>query len=80
MRREQNLGSIERVIRILGGGAAAILGVIWFIAGPANVFIGLALLALTLIGLDFFVTGVTGYCPLYHWLGLSTARHKPHRT
>lgn len=79
MRHEQNLGAIERVIRIIGGGAAAIVGIALFIAGPANVFIGLALVALTLIGLDFLFTGVTGYCPLYHRLGISSARHTSRR-
>ena len=32
MRHEQNLGAIERVIRILGGGTAAIMGIALFIA------------------------------------------------
>jgi len=75
MRHEQNLVVIERVIRILCGCAAAIMGIALFIAGPANLFIGFALVALTLVGLDFFFTGVTGYCPLYHRLGISTTRH-----
>jgi len=30
--------------------------------------------ALIAQGVDFVVTGVRGYCPLYKWLGWSTAR------
>jgi len=75
MRHKPNVGGVERVIRILGGGTAILVGVTLFIAGPANVFVGLALVALTLVGLDFLITGVTGYCPLYHRLGRSTVRH-----
>lgn len=78
MRREQNVGALERALRIMGGGAAAIIAAGFIIVGPANLLIGLALVALMLIGIDFFVTGVTGYCPLYHRLGWSTVRHESH--
>ena len=30
--------------------------------------------ALVALGVDFVVTGIRGYCPLYKWLGWSTAR------
>lgn len=79
MQREQNVGTVERVIRIVGGGGAAVVGLVLLVTGPGSFLLGLALVALTLLGIDFFVTGVTGYCPLYHRLGLSTARHTPRR-
>jgi len=80
MRREQNVGVVERVIRIVGGGVVALVGLVGlvlFIEGLGNLLLGLAFVALLLLGVDFVVTGVTGYCPLYHRLGLSTAHHKP---
>lgn len=81
MRREQNVGTVERVIRIVGGGGIALVGLIGlalFIEGIGGLLLGLAFVALLLLGVDFVVTGVTGYCPLYHRFGLSTARHSPH--
>ncbi len=80
MSREQNVGIIERWMRIVGGGGVALVGIILLLGGPGNILVGIALVALTLLGIDFFVTGITGFCPLYHWLGLSTVRHTPHDT
>ncbi|HUY80007.1 MAG TPA: DUF2892 domain-containing protein [Ktedonobacterales bacterium] len=80
MRREQNVGRVERGIRIAGGAAAALVGLVglaFFIEGAANLLLALAFVALLLLGVDFVVTGVTGYCPLYHRLGFSTAHHTP---
>ena len=77
MHREHNVGTVERWMRIIGGGAAALVGIVLLLGGPPGVLLGLAFMALTLLGVDFFVTGVTGYCPLYHRLGWSTAPHKP---
>lgn len=82
MRREQNVGVIERGFRIVGGGVAALVGLVGlvlFIEGAGSILLGLAFVALLLLGADFFVTGVTGYCPLYHRLGISTAHHAPHQ-
>jgi DUF2892 family protein len=78
MKREHNVGMIERWIRIVGGGGVAVVGLALLLGGPGNILIAIALGALTLLGVDFVVTGITGYCPLYHWLGLSTVRHTPH--
>jgi hypothetical protein len=33
--------------------------------------------ALVLLGLDFVVTGLTGYCPLYRRPGWNTRRARP---
>ena len=71
----KNLGTTERVLRVLLGSALAIwaaarfIGADWWLTQLADV----ALLAL---GLDFVVTGIRGYCPLYKRLGWSTAKPK----
>ena len=81
MTREQNVGPVERWIRVIGGSTAVVVGLTLLLGGPANVLIAFGLVALTLLGFDFAVTGITGYCPLYQRLGVSTARarHKPHQ-
>ena len=75
--RQQNVGTIERWVRVLGGGAAAFAGLALLLAGPASLLLGVAAVALVLLGLDFVVTGLTGYCPLYKRLGRSTRRARP---
>ena len=77
MIREQNVGTVERWIRVTGGGIAVVVGLALLLGGPGNFLVAIALVALTLLGFDFVVTGITGYCPLYQRLGLSTAKHKP---
>lgn len=67
--RQQNVGAIERRVRVLGGTAAALAGLAFLLAGPASLLLGVAEVALVLLGLDFVVTGITGYCPLYKRLG-----------
>lgn len=66
------LGPIERILRIAGGGLVTILGVNLALASG-----GLATWAwfgAALLGLDFVVTGVRGYCPLYARLGIGQPR------
>lgn len=74
MKRQQNVGTVERWVRIIGGSLAALAGLFLFLQIPASLLLGLAGIALALLGLDFVVTGITGYCPLYHRLGWSTNR------
>ena len=62
------LGTVERVIRVVGGGLLAIIALsLWLTSSglAAWAWIGAALL-----GLDFVVTGLRGYCPLYARLGI----------
>ena len=67
------LGPIERIIRILGGGALALFALnFWLTTGGYGAW---AWFAAALLGLDFVVTGVRGYCPLYARLGMGRARH-----
>ena len=72
MQREQNVGTLERLLRVVGGGLATLIGLAFLLAGPASLIWGVAYSALALLGLDFVVTGFTGYCPLYQRLGWST--------
>lgn len=79
MHRTQNVGTIERGVRVLGGGILAVIGFVLLFAGPSSLVAGVAEAILVLLGLDFVVTGLTGYCPLYHRLGWSTARGRVDR-
>lgn len=69
----KNLGIVERVARVVLGGALAVWGVMRLVDGGALAS-RLADVALIALGIDFVVTGIRGYCPLYKWLGWSTAR------
>lgn len=66
--RTVNIGAPERVARVLLGGAAAVLGVVVLAGGP-GIWALLGSVLLIAAGLDFVVTGATGYCPLYARLG-----------
>ena len=68
------LGAVERVIRVVAGGLLAIIALtLWLTSSglAAWAWIGVALL-----GLDFIITGVRGYCPLYARLGIGRAQKK----
>ncbi len=66
------LGSIERVVRIIGGGLLAVIAAnLWLTTGG---FLAWAWFAAALLGLDFVVTGIRGYCPLYARLGIGRPR------
>lgn len=78
MKRTQNVGTTDRWIRTIGGGLAALVGLILLVSGPGSLLLGLAYGLLILLGLDFFVSGLRGYCPVYQRLGWSTARPRQH--
>lgn len=66
--RHVNVSNPERIGRVLVGAGLAALGVLILSGGPSvRGVIGAVLLVL--VGLDFVVTGATGYCPLYARLG-----------
>lgn len=75
MIKKTNIGTIERVLRITLGGALALWALVLFFGGGALIW-QLLDVALIALGVDFVVTGVRGYCPLYNRLGWSTARRK----
>lgn len=72
---KQNVGSLDRGIRILLGATLAALLIGRNLLPPAlQLWVaGLVVpVALVLLG-----TGIAGYCPLYALLGLNTRRHSP---
>ncbi len=60
----QNVGNAERVVRVLVGLSVIAAGVYY------QSWLGL-------IGLLPIATGLTGYCPPYQMLGISTCSVKP---
>jgi len=71
--KETNVGIIERIIRVTGGSALAIMALVLLLGG-SSIWGSLIEVAGIALGLDFIYTGVTGHCPLYRKLGLSTTR------
>ena len=69
----KNIGTTERVLRVLLGGALAVWA-LWLLLGGGPLVWLLLYGALIALGVDFVVTGARGYCPLYKRLGWSTAR------
>ena len=69
----KDIGATERVLRVLLGGALAVWAV-WLLLGGWVLPQLLLYVALIALGVDFVVTGARGNCPLYKWLGWSTAR------
>ncbi|MBS1932650.1 MAG: DUF2892 domain-containing protein [Bacteroidetes bacterium] len=64
-----NMGSTDRVIRLV---VAGIIALLWF----QNILAGtLGVIALIVAGI-FFVTGVIGICPLYSLFGFNTCSKK----
>ncbi len=70
--RRGGLGPIERAVRIVGGGLLALIGLnLWLTTGG---LIAWAWFGAALLGLDFVVTGLRGYCPLYARLGIGRTK------
>ena len=69
MRKETNVGVVERVGRVAGGGLLTVLGIFFLVSGGGSLALVIVELAGIALGLDFVFTGLTGYCPLYHMLG-----------
>jgi len=74
MQEEQNLGPVEQWVRTLGGSLASLIGMALLIPGLATLLSGVLGVMLVLLGLYLFVTGTTGYCPIYSHLGWTTRR------
>ena len=70
----QNVGMLERWLRVIGGAVLVFIGLAYLLAGSGSVFALVFGLIFILLGADFIFTGITGYCPLYNRLGWSTAR------
>ena len=63
-----NVGSIDRIFRILSGVALAASP--WTLISVSQS----AAIALTIAGLAWFMTGVVSRCGMYYMLGLSTKK------
>jgi hypothetical protein len=66
---KKNLGTIDKVIRIL---VAVVLAVLFF----TNVITGTPGIILMVLAGVFVLTSLVSFCPLYWPLGLSTATKK----
>ena len=60
-----NLGTIERVVRVTLGSALAIWALMLLFGGCGLIWL-LLYVALNALGVDFVVRGIRGYCPLYN--------------
>ncbi|MGM0387680.1 YgaP family membrane protein [Natrinema limicola] len=67
---ETNIGSVDRLVRLVGGAILVAIGVasIAHIL-PAGTIMGVIA---TLVGLVFFGTGLTRFCLFYQLLGVDT--------
>lgn len=70
--KKKNLGTLERALRVGLGAIVAGGAALFFFTAEALIW-RLAFVALFGLGVDFVVTGLRGYCPLYNLLGWSTA-------
>lgn len=64
---KKNMGTIDRGIRILLAVIVAILYLIGSITGVAAIILGI-------LAVVFLTTGLTGFCPLYVPLKISTMK------
>ena len=64
---KQNMGSIDRGIRIV---LAVVVAILFF----TNVISGTVAIVLGVIAVAFLVTGLIGTCPAYCPIGLSTKK------
>ena len=66
---KQNMGSIDKIIRVL---VAVVIGILYFtdqITGTAAIILGI-------FAVIFVLTSAIGFCPLYWPLKLSTIKKK----
>jgi len=66
---QKNMGTFDRLIRIIIGVIMAILVIAKTVTGVGAVILGIIAIALLL-------TGITGMCPLYVPLKISTLKQK----
>ncbi len=66
---KKNMGSADRVIRVM---LAALVAVLYFL----NVISGTTAIILAVMAIAFVATSLMSFCPLYLPFGLSTLRKK----
>ncbi|MBK6903332.1 MAG: DUF2892 domain-containing protein [Saprospirales bacterium] len=62
---KKNMGSVDRVVRIV---LAALVAVLYF----SNVIPGTLGIVLMVLAGVFVLTSLVGYCPIYHLVGCSS--------
>jgi hypothetical protein len=62
---KKNMGSIDRVIRIL---IAVVIGILYFV----NIISGTLAIILLIFAVVFIITSFISFCPLYLPFGIST--------
>lgn len=67
MKLKQNMGTIDRIVRLLLAAAVAIL----YYTGNLS---GLVAIILGILAVVFVITSFIGFCPLYLPFGLSTRK------
>jgi hypothetical protein len=66
---KQNMGSIDRALRVL---IAVVIGVLYV----TDQITGLAAIILGILAVIFILTSIAGFCPLYLPFKLSTVKKK----
>ena len=64
----KNMGTVDRVIRVI----LAIIVILLYLAGTIT---GIAAIILGIIAAIFIITSIVSYCPLYVPLKISTRKH-----
>lgn len=67
MSLEQNMGTVDRVVRVV---VALVIAGLYF----ANVISGVLAIILGIVAVIFLITGLVGVCPLYMPFNISTKR------
>ncbi len=66
---KKNMGSLDRIVRIL---VALVIGILYF----TNIISGTWVIVLLVVAAIFLLTGFVSFCPLYLPFGISTAGKK----
>ena len=67
MKLNKNMGTLDRVVRLV---IAAVIAVLYF----TGTLSGLAAIILGILAVIFVVTSLVGFCPLYVLFGFSTRK------
>lgn len=67
MKLKRNIGTLDRIVRLL---IAVVIAVLYFTGNLS----GLTAIILGIVTAIFVVTGLVGFCPLYVLFGISTRK------
>ena len=68
MNMKKNMGSVDKIIRLL---LAIVIGVLYF----TEVITGTLGIVLLVLAIVFFLTSFIGFCPLYYPFGIKTCKN-----